>query len=156
MIIRDRIRCQPLQSTGHCVSWPVQARRSRCSAIHGRGSWVVKNQKVKGLGANVSDTQKQCARLLTNFSNHQGPLCKSNSVGARGRVSPGYGPYRASFSPLLFTCFLFLFLPDLGNPYKLQKNDKNMRLILLDSQISLVFNKNSSRIFSPNKELISI
>jgi hypothetical protein len=37
----------------------------------------------------------------------------------RGRVSLGYGPYRAGFSPLLFTFFLFLFLSDLGNPYKI-------------------------------------
>jgi hypothetical protein len=29
------------------------------------------------------------------------------------RVSPGRGPYRASFSPLLFILSLFLFLPGL-------------------------------------------
>jgi hypothetical protein len=36
-------------------------------------------------------------------------------AGARGRVSPGHGPYRAELSPLLFMLSLFLFLPDLGN-----------------------------------------
>jgi hypothetical protein len=33
-----------------------------------------------------------------------------------GSLSPVRGPAWASFSPVLFTFFLFLFLPDLGNP----------------------------------------
>jgi hypothetical protein len=36
-------------------------------------------------------------------------------AGARGRVSPRHGPYRAELSPLLFMLYLFLFLPDLEN-----------------------------------------
>jgi hypothetical protein len=48
-------------------------------------------------------------------------LCKDASMGARGRVSPGYGPYRAGFSPLLFTLFLFLFRPDFRNPQKIME-----------------------------------
>jgi hypothetical protein len=40
----------------------------------------------------------------------------SVQTGQRGRVSLGYGPYWAGFTPLLFTFFLFLFRPDLGNP----------------------------------------
>jgi hypothetical protein len=32
MIVRDRIRCQPLLSIYHCVTWSVQVRRS--SACH--------------------------------------------------------------------------------------------------------------------------
>jgi hypothetical protein len=52
---------------------------------------------------------------LQGYSNSQGPLCKDASAGAHGHVSPGYGPYWVGFSPLLFTFFLFLFLPDLEN-----------------------------------------
>jgi hypothetical protein len=33
-----------------------------------------------------------------------------------GTLSPVRGPVWASFSPVLFTFFLFIFLPDLGNP----------------------------------------
>jgi hypothetical protein len=39
--------------------------------------------------------------------------------GARVRILPRYGSYRAGFSMLLFTFFLFHFLPGLENPYKI-------------------------------------
>jgi hypothetical protein len=49
------------------------------------------------------------------FFKSPGSLCKFDSAGARGQVSPGYGPYRAGFSPLLFILSIFLFLLDLEN-----------------------------------------
>jgi hypothetical protein len=50
-------------------------------------------------------------------SNDQGPLCKMDTAGAcAGALSPLHGPVWASFSRVLFTFFLFLFLPDFGNP----------------------------------------
>jgi hypothetical protein len=55
MVVRGRIRCQPHRSTGRCIFRPVQARRSHCSVVHGRGPQFVKEQKVNDLDANVSD-----------------------------------------------------------------------------------------------------
>jgi hypothetical protein len=52
-------------------------------AVHHRGSRVVKNRKGKGLFAIVCGTKKQYCRLLKGFSNHEGPLCKSDAAGAR-------------------------------------------------------------------------
>jgi hypothetical protein len=44
-------------------------------------------------------------------------LCANLTPRARaGALSPVRGPTWACFNPLLFTFFLFLFLPDLGNP----------------------------------------
>jgi hypothetical protein len=44
-------------------------------------------------------------------------LCAKTLVRPRmGALSPVHGPTWASFSPLLFILFLFLFLSDLGNP----------------------------------------
>jgi hypothetical protein len=37
------IGCQPHRNPSHCVFRPVLARRSRSSAVHDRGSRVVKN-----------------------------------------------------------------------------------------------------------------
>jgi hypothetical protein len=44
-------------------------------------------------------------------------LCAKWTLRVRvGALSPVRGPVWASFSQVLFTFFLFLFLPDLGNP----------------------------------------
>jgi hypothetical protein len=75
----------------------------------------VKKQKCRGLAVNVRDTDEQCAGFFTDYLNDRGPLRKTNGADARGRVSPGRGSIRASFSPSLFIIFPFLFLPDLGN-----------------------------------------
>jgi hypothetical protein len=58
---KGRIRRKPKLSTNHWVLWPVQARRSHCSAVRGRGPDLAKKQKGRGLGANVRDTCEQCA-----------------------------------------------------------------------------------------------
>jgi hypothetical protein len=55
----------------------------------------------------MSKTHVNSAKGSYGLFERPGSLCKDASVGARGRVSPGYGPYRASFSPLLFTFFFF-------------------------------------------------
>jgi hypothetical protein len=89
---KGRIRCKPKSSTNYWVVWPVQARRSHYSAVHGRGSDLAKKQKGRGLGVNVRDPSEQCAGFLISYSNSQGPLCKTDIAGA---LSPGRGPSRA-------------------------------------------------------------
>ena len=112
---KGRIRRKPKLSMNYWVLWPVQARQSHCSTVCGRGSDLVKKQKGRVLGANVRDPCEQCAGFLISYSNSQGPLCKADTAGARGRVSLGRGPSRARYGPLLFILFPFLFLPGLGN-----------------------------------------
>jgi hypothetical protein len=51
-----RIRRKPKSSVNYWVLWPVQAHRSSCSAVRGRGPGLAKMRKKKGLGAHVSDT----------------------------------------------------------------------------------------------------
>jgi hypothetical protein len=64
---------------------------ARPVAVHRRGSRVVKNRKGKGLFAIVSGTEKQYCGLFKGFSNHQGPLCKSDTAGAFCRYWAGSG-----------------------------------------------------------------
>jgi hypothetical protein len=49
-----------------------------------------------------------------DFSNRRGPLRQINNAGTRVGALPGRGPDRASFGPLLFILFLFLFSARLG------------------------------------------
>jgi hypothetical protein len=63
------IRCQPHLSAGHCVIRPVQARQSQCSAVHGRGSHPVKEQKGRGLvGANAPPSICHLLAVLKSLS----------------------------------------------------------------------------------------
>jgi hypothetical protein len=37
MVVKGRIRCCAMEKHSRCVYRSVRARRSRCSAVHGRG-----------------------------------------------------------------------------------------------------------------------
>jgi hypothetical protein len=98
----------------HRHLWRVPARDGRrVSALSPRIE-LEKEQKLQGLSANVSETEKQCRELFDGFSNYRGYMRKIANAGACGRVFPGRGPDRASLSLVLFIVFLFTFSATLG------------------------------------------
>jgi hypothetical protein len=92
MVVRGRIRCCATGKHSRCIFRLVWARRSRCSAAHGRGSRVVKKQKGRGFCVDVSETEKQWRGFLMGISNDKGPLWKMDTAGARA------GAFRLSWA----------------------------------------------------------
>jgi hypothetical protein len=127
---KGRNRRKPKSCMNHWVLWSVQARRSHCFAVRGRGPDLAKKQKGRGLGANVRDTCEQCAGFLISYSNSQGALCKADTAGAvhldAGRIRLDRACYYSFFS-FSFSARLREFIENS------RKIDKNMRPILLDS-----------------------
>jgi hypothetical protein len=75
------------------------------------GDLTLRRNKKGGALVQMSVRQRNSGEdSLLVFSNDEGPLCKIHTAGARaGALSPVRGPIWASFSPVLFTFFVFLF-----------------------------------------------
>jgi hypothetical protein len=114
------------QREGLAVAYSSQYKLAgaRPIAVHRRGSRVVKNRKGKGLFAIVSGTEKQYCRLFKDFSNHQGPLCKSDAAGTRGGAFCRYWAGSGWIEPSTVDLFSFSFAT------RLWKSIENSRKVL--------------------------